>query len=328
MEIYDTHKIIDPSLKHRILVDMKRTALVTGGYGFLGRAAARRFRASGYRVVGIGHGAWTESEAHAHGFDRWCQADVSLASLSDLNETFDLVAHCAGTGSVGYSLTNPLESFRKTVLGTAELLELLRRTGSKALVIYPSSAAVYGAADDRPLSEGDRPNPVSPYGYHKMITEDLLESYSRYFGTRVAIIRFFSIYGPGLAKQLLWDAAGKLAAASQEVTFWGTGEETRDWIHIDDATALMAKVADSPQSFTVMNGATGARVTVSAVLHMLKKSLGVDVNIHFNGNVRPGDPRFYLADVSKTLQLGLKPTMALEDGLDDYTRWFKTTWSK
>ena len=307
---------------------MQKTVLVTGGFGFLGRAAARRFRESGYRVVGIGHGGWSDSEANAHGFDKWSQADVSLASLSALNESYHLVVHCAGTGSVGYSMTNPLEAFRKTVLGTAELLEHLRRTESKALVIYPSSAAVYGAAEDRPLTEEDRPNPVSPYGYHKTITEDLLESYSRYFGTRVAIIRFFSIYGPGLSKQLLWDAAGKLVAASQEVTFWGTGEETRDWIHIVDATALMAKLADSPEPFTLMNGASGARVTVSAVLHMLKKSLGVDVNIRFNGNVRPGDPRFYLADVSKSLQLGLKPIMALEAGLDDYTRWFKTTWSK
>jgi nucleoside-diphosphate-sugar epimerase len=90
----------------------------------------------------------------------------------------------------------------------------------------------------------------------------------------------------------------------------------------------MAKVADSPQTFTVMNGASGERVTVSTVLHMLKKSLGVDVDIRFNGNVRLGDPRFYLADVSKTLQLGLKPMIALESGLDDYTRWFLTTWSK
>ena len=307
---------------------MQKTALVTGGFGFLGRAAARRFRAAGYRVVGIGHGAWTDSEALAHGFDKWRQADVSVASLSALDERCDLVVHCAGAGSVGYSLTNPLEAFQKTVQGTAELLEYLRRTESKALLIYPSSAAVYGAADDRPLAEDDRPNPVSPYGYHKAITEDLLESYARYFGARVTIIRYFSIYGPGLAKQLLWDAAGKLLSSSGEATFWGTGEETRDWIHVDDATAQMAKLVESDASFTVMNGATGQRVTIGTVLHMLKHALGVDVDIRFNGNVRQGDPRFYLADVSRLRQTGLRPAVALEDGLADYVRWFRTIWSK
>lgn len=302
---------------------MQKTVLVTGGFGFLGRAAARRFRASGYRVVGIGHGAWPADEAMKHGFDRWCESDVSLTSLTALGERYDLVVHCAGTGSVGYSLTNPLEAFQKTVQGTAELLEHLRQTESKALLVYPSSAAVYGAADDRPLREEDPPNPVSPYGYHKTITEGLLESYSRYFGARVAVIRFFSIYGPGLAKQLLWDAAGKLSGGSGEVTFWGTGEETRDWIHVADAAELMMKAAECAAPFTVMNGATGQRVTVSNVLHMLKRALGADVDIRFNGHVRAGDPRFYLADVSKLRDLGAKPSVTLEQGLAEYALWFK-----
>ena len=307
---------------------MQKTVLVTGGFGFLGRAMARTFSQRGLRVVGIGHGAWTEDEARAHGFDVWQQSDVSLAALSPLSERYDLVVHCAGTGSVGYSLSNPLEAFQKTVQGTAELLEHLRRIESDALLVYPSSAAVYGAADDRPLLETDAPNPVSPYGHHKKITEDLLESYTRYFGARVAVIRFFSIYGPGLAKQLLWDAASKLSAGAGEVTFWGTGEETRDWIEVDDAAALVATLARSDARFSIVNGAAGHRVTVATVLQMLKKALGVDVEIRFNGKVRPGDPRFYHADVSRAKRLGQQPTVALEEGLQRYARWFKASWSK
>lgn len=306
---------------------MQKTVLVTGGFGFLGRAVARSFKARSCRVVGIGHGAWTPEKAHAHGFDIWHQSDISLVGLTALGERYDVVVHCAGTGSVGYSLTNPLQAFQKTVQGTAELLEHLRQTESKALLIYPSSAAVYGAAEDRPLLESDAPNPVSPYGHHKKITEDLLESYSRYFGARVAIIRFFSIYGPGLAKQLLWDAAGKLSSGTREVTFWGTGEETRDWIHIDDATTLMTRLAEGIP-FSVMNGAAGERVTVNTVLQMLKAALGVTVDIQFNGIVRPGDPRFYLADVSKARQLGLRTAVPLKNGLHDYAQWFKSSWSK
>lgn len=303
---------------------MQKLALVTGGSGFLGRAAALGFRAAGHRVVGIGHGAWTVEQAKAHGFDSWYESDVSLASLSALGERFDVVVHCAGTGSVGFSLTNPLEAFQKTVQGTAELLEYMRRTESKAMLVYPSSAAVYGAADDRPLRENAKPNPVAPYGDHKIIAEGLLKSYARYFGARVAVIRFFSIYGPGMAKQLLWDAANKLSSGARDVTFWGTGEETRDWIHVTDAASLMVKATECSAPFTVMNGATGQRVTVSEVLHMLKRALGVDVDIRFNGNVRAGDPRFYWADVSRLRQLGVEPTVPLEQGLAEYARWFKT----
>lgn len=301
---------------------------MTGGFGFLGRAAALAFKKRGFRVVGIGHGRWTPDEALAHGFDSWRASDVSLPGLAALNERYEVVVHCAGNGSVSYSLSHPLEAFQMTVQSTAELLEHLRRTESKALLIYPSSAAVYGAADDQPLVESDAPNPVSPYGHHKRITEDLLECHSRYFGLRVAIIRFFSIYGAGLAKQLLWDAAGKLTSGAHEVVFWGTGEETRDWIHIEDAAALVATLSDGTDAFSIVNGASGDRVTVSEVLQRLKKSLGIDVAVSFNGAVRPGDPRFYQADVSKAKRLGFQPTVTLADGLDRYAQWFKTSCSK
>lgn len=307
---------------------VQRIALVTGGYGFLGRAVARKLKQHGYRVVGVGHGRWASDEALTHGFDVWLTAPVSLSSLMTLNEPFDLVVHCAGSGSVGYSQTNPLQDFNRTVNSTADLLEYLRLNESRALLVYPSSAGVYGAKDDTPIKESDAPNPISPYGFHKKIAEDLLASYSRNFGTRVAIIRFFSIYGPGLTKQLLWDASVRLSTAQDEAVFWGTGEETRDWIHLADATELIAKLADSAALFSVVNGATGARVTVETVIHMLRDALGVDAKIMFNGVTKPGDPRFYLADVSRLRDLGLAPTVTLADGLERYARWFKTSWSR
>lgn len=236
---------------------MHKTALVAGGYGFLGRAVAHELKQWGYRVVGIGHGRWSKEEALAHGFDVWLTADVSLASLTTIDECFDVVVHCAGSGSVGYSQTNPLQDFYKTANSTADLLEYLRLNRSQALLIYPSSAGVYGAKDDKPIGESAALNPISPYGYHKKIAEDLLASYSRNYGTRVAIVRFFSIYGPGLTKQLLWDACIKLSTATSEASFWGTGAETRDWIHLEDATALIARLAVNSEPFSVVNGATG-----------------------------------------------------------------------
>lgn len=307
---------------------MQRTALVTGGFGFLGRAVARKLKELGYRVIGIGHGRWGPQEALAHGFDVWLDAVVSLSSLATLEEQFDLVVHCAGSGSVGYSQTNPLQDFYKTVHSTVDLLEYLRLNESRALLVYPSSAGVYGAKDDKPIKESDALNPISPYGYHKKIAEEIMASYSRNFGVRVAIIRFFSIYGPGLTKQLLWDASIKLSTAEGEAGFWGTGEETRDWIHLADATELIATMSRSAEPFSIVNGASGVRVTVRTVLDMLKEALGVDANITFNGAERPGDPRFYHADIANLRRLGLAPTVALADGLKSYAAWFKKSWSK
>lgn len=301
-----------------------KLVLVTGGYGFLGRAVALKFKQAGYRVIGIGRGRWAQEEARAHGFDLWLDAGISLSNLLSLKDEFDLVIHCAGNGSVGFSLQNPLEDFYKTVQGTAELLEYLRVVNSKALLIYPSSAGVYGAKPDAPIKEDEAPNPISPYGYHKKIVEDMLGSYSRAYGLRVGIIRFFSIYGPGLTKQLLWDASLKLETAHGGVAeFWGTGNETRDWIECDDAASLIAAGSCSKEQFSIINGASGQRVTVKQVLELLKDALGSEAVIKFNGMVREGDPRFYHADITQALSLGWQPRVLLSEGIRRYVDWLR-----
>ena len=300
-----------------------RTVLITGGYGFLGRAVARRFGSEGCRVVGIGRGRWAPEEALAAGFDVWLDAGVSVSSLMSFNDQFDTVIHCGGNGSVGYALSNPLQDFYKTVQGTAELLEYLRLQESEALVVYPSSAGVYGSKDDRPIRESDSLNPISPYGYHKRMAENLLELNSRMYGVRAAVIRFFSIYGPGLTKQLLWDAAGKLMGCknSEAARFWGTGEETRDWIDIRDAAELIFKVSDSKEPYVVLNGASGERSTVHETLRLLKNALGSSAQITFSGIERAGDPRYYHSDISRARALGWSPAVNLEDGIQRYVDW-------
>ncbi|MFG6415756.1 NAD-dependent epimerase/dehydratase family protein [Roseateles sp. DC23W] len=307
------------------------TVLITGGAGFLGQACARRFRVAGWRVVGLGHGRWTADEARAAGYDRWVNAGVTaeaLEGLADLGQDLHAVAHCASNGSVPYSLEHPLDAYERTVGITAVLLDYLRRHAPQAMVLYPSSAAVYGAAPDRPLQESDPPNPVSPYGFHKVMVEQLLAAHAACFGQPAVAVRFFSIYGPGLRKQLLWDASGRLLSGESPQTFFGTGEETRDWIHVDDAAALILHLADrvkakptSQARLDLVNGASGKRVTVREVLKRLALALGSPAEIRFNGTVRAGDPRFYHAAVQRMHAAGWSPSITLEQGLADYALW-------
>ena len=298
------------------------TALVTGGHGFLGKAVASQLKRDGFRVVGIGRGGWSDAEALAQGFDTWLAADVTLPSLTTLEESFDLVVHCAGNGSVGHSVTHPWQDFHKTVVSTADLLEYLRLRGSRAMLVYPSSAGVYGAKADAPIRETAALEPISPYGFHKKMVEDLLASYSASYGLRIAIVRFFSVYGPSLTKQLLWDAGAKLRAAHVgPAVFWGTGEETRDWISVDDAAKLIVAAASSGERFSVLNGASGERVTVRKTIELLRSALGVEAGIDFNNAVREGDPRFYHADIGRAMALGWRPSTSLSDGIARYARW-------
>jgi UDP-glucose 4-epimerase len=300
----------------------KSTVLITGGFGFLGRAIARKFKQLDFRVIGIGRGHWAPEESLKRGFDLWLNAGVTLSSLMTINEQFDLIVHCAGNGSVGYSLTNPLQDFNKTVQSTADLLEYVRLTGSGALIVYPSSAGVYGTKEDSAIKETDDLNPISPYGVHKRVAEELLALYSRNYGVKVAIVRFFSIYGPGLTKQLLWDASTKLRAAGDSpAIFWGTGEETRDWIYSEDAAELVATISKSAHTFTVLNGASGIRTTVRETLGELSRALNSKAELRFNDVVRPGDPRFYHADVARSAALGWRPRVSLSEGIERYVKW-------
>lgn len=305
------------------------TILITGGAGFLGQACSRRFHDAGWRVVGIGHGFANLEDAHAAGFDHWINASVSIEGLTSLQEKPQVVAHCAGTGAVSLSLQDPLPAYEQTVGTSALLLEYLRLHAPNALVLYPSSAAVYGAAGDQPLHENDVPKPVSPYGFYKQMVELLLASNSQTFGQPTVAIRFFSIYGPGLRKQLLWDASARLLSGESSQIFWGTGDETRDWIYVDDAANLMLHLAEKslmrlvPSRFQVLNGACGIRVTVREILGLFAAALGITTNIQFNGSIRPGDPRFYHADINALRATGWQPSVTLETGLRIYAKWIK-----
>ena len=204
--------------------------LVTGANGFVGRHVSRAAAHEGHTVVGIGHGDWTEDAWRAWGLSAWHELDVTLASLVAHGGEPEVVIHCAGGSSVGFSLDNPAQDFDRTVVTTRDVLEYLRISAPGAALVYPSSAAVYGRATTLPIDEDAPLVPISPYGAHKEIAEGMSRSYAETFGLRVAIVRLFSAYGAELRKQLLWDACRKVAGG--DCRFDGTGKQTRDWVHV------------------------------------------------------------------------------------------------
>ena len=215
----------------------EKHAIVTGASGFLGRHVAKVFSENGFHVTGLGHGAWSRNEWQAWGLSEWHVCDITIGNLSTYVDQPDVIIHCAGSGSVGYSMTHPMQDFEKTVTTSLSVLEFLRLHFPETSFIYPSSAAVYGIVEKLPIRESAPLNPISPYGVHKRIVEEICSSYSNHFRIPIAIARFFSIYGPPLRKQLLWDTCRKVT--KNDLTFYGTGKEVRDWIHVSDAARLL-----------------------------------------------------------------------------------------
>jgi len=301
---------------------MSKTVLITGAHGFLGKHVSRDFAKNGYIVTGIGHGSWAPNDYVQYGLTFWHTSDVTLDALIAYAGEPDVIVHCAGSGSVAFSISHPHQDYLRTVSTTAAVLEYTKVYSPNTAVIYPSSAAVYGLADRLPIKETDTLSPVSPYGVHKRAAEMLCESYAKNFGVSVAIIRFFSIYGAGLQKQLLWDAC--LKAVNDEVLFAGTGKELRDWLHVQDAASLVRNVVDTASpDCPILNGGSGEGVRVEDILATLLRSFGSDELPSFSGESRPGDPVGYHADMTQTFQLGWRPSIGWRVGTDAYVQWFK-----
>ena len=296
--------------------------LVTGANGFLGRNISRILANRGYKVVGLGHGNWKSEEWTIHGLTEWRQGDVCLDALKPFGSRLSAIIHCAGTGSVSFASQYPLESFLNTVVTTSHVLEFVRLFSPSTSVIYPSSASVYGTVETIPIREDAATRPISPYGAHKLMAENLVRSYAHSFGVSASIIRFFSIYGCGLRKQLLWDACAKFSRG--ETTFAGTGDEIRDWLHVEDAAELLlaAKLRASTNC-PIVNGGTGVGATVrDVVLHLGKSLHKVPVLPKFSGEVRAGDPSRFVADITAAKGWGWSARHSYQKGVAEYAAWW------
>ena len=131
----------------------------------------------------------------------------------------------------------------------------------KLRLIVASSAAVYGADHGGPIAENAGLVPMSPYGQHKLMMEQLCRSYATTFGIRSTVARLFSVYGPRLRKQLLWDICSRLQQDGRTLDLGGTGAEVRDWTDVRDVARLLACIAEQPQqeAFRVINGGSRSR---------------------------------------------------------------------
>jgi UDP-glucose 4-epimerase len=300
---------------------------VTGARGFIGSHLVRALAGAGHCVHGVGHGALEHAECTRLGLQSWINGEIEAANLDALAAEHGLpsaVFHLAGGSSVGLAIAHPFEDFSRTVTSTARLLEWLRVHSPQSRLIAASSAAVYGSGHSGPISEQAALTPMSPYGQHKLMMEQLCRSYAMSYGIGSSVVRLFSVYGTGLRKQLLWDVCSRLRENSRELVLGGTGEEVRDWCDVRDVVRLLAMFVQSPQAepFRVINGGSGQPTRVSEVASLLAGHWG-RVSVRFSGNVRAGDPFSLLADNAALRATGFAWQIPPAQGIADYVRWFR-----
>lgn len=304
-----------------------KNILITGGMGFLGYNLAKFFNQLGYTIYGIGHYHST-TLLHNTPFKEWKTAPINLDELKNMEiEKLDYVFHCGGSGSVGQSFTYPMLDYQKTVSGTLHIFEYLRIYHPNAHIIYPSSVAVIGTTNEEKISEKTQGKPISPYGYHKKIAEEICEEYSQIFNIKSSIIRLFSIYGLGNKKQFLWDCVQKIKKNTREkqINLFGTGEEIRDYIHILDVAEIFESIIKYQTSFfEIYNGGSGEGKKIKDLASLIASIMEFEGKIVFEQTNHQGDPQCYLADIQKiSSTLGFQPKQNFIEQLNGYIQWAK-----
>lgn len=293
---------------------------MTGAGGFIGSHVVTALTRAGWRVGATGHAGRPCDDATVR-----CWGELggeTLAAVAKQLGPIAAIVHCAGGSSVGPSWQDPAKDFERTVVSTLHVLDFMRAHAPDARLILLSSAAVYGAANAEPLHEDLPKRPISPYGAHKAIAEDLVASWSEHFGLSATTLRLFSVYGAGLRKQLLWELSRRALAGENPLTLFGTGEERRDFIAIDDAAALIVRAADPAlQPPPVMNGGSGRAESVRDLAQGLLDALGCSAALGFSGEVKAGDPVSMVADARRAQAFGFTPTVSLKQGLAAYAAW-------
>lgn len=306
---------------------MKRM-VITGVNGFIGRNAKEYFEKE-YEITGIDLAEKYCGESVALSDSKFvyyqCNMSQNPAELANIFTGVqpDVVLHCAGSANVGASVVNPMADLDGNLHSLYQLLLALKSFEKKPKLIFLSSAAVYGNPKQLPIKETDALAPVSPYGLHKQMCEELCQYYNRVHGYKTRSIRIFSAYGNGLRKQLLWDTYQKYQNTGS-IKLFGTGDETRDFIHVSDIVRAMELILayDGPEE--IFNVANGEEVAIKDLAHIYARKLGeTEEIVSFNGEVKEGDPRNWRADISLLKKIGYEKQVKLEDGIESYVNWVR-----
>ena len=152
----------------------------------------------------------------------------------------------------------------------------------------------------------------------------LCRSYGRQSGMAVAVVRLFSVYGPGLRKQLIWDLGRRLVMGERELELGGTGHEQRDFIFVDDAAKLLLDAAAlATNSVPVFNGCNGRAVSVASVAGLMAAKFP-GTALRFSGHGRPGDPAYLVGDPTRAQAAGLCTETSLDVGLARTIAWISS----
>lgn len=291
--------------------------LIIGVKGFIGSYLYKYF--SSFQI----YHCWGCDVVPDYSNRRYFVIDSTSIDFYNLFEfkQFDICINCSGAASVPDSLIQPLRDFTLNSFNVFKILDAIRKYNKECKFLNLSSAAVYGNPCNLPIREFDNLQPISPYGIHKLMSEEICKEFNIYYGLSTCSIRIFSAYGEGLKKQLFFDLYIKTKNNS-EIRLFGDGEETREFIYIEDiAKAIELIILRANFSGESINVANALEVSIKNVVDLFAKLTNWNGNIIFTGDSRRGDPLRWQADNSILKSFGYRQSISLEAGLKNYIQW-------
>ena len=302
--------------------------MVTGGAGFIGSHIVDRYINEGNEVIIIddlstGKKENINPQARFHHIDI---RDKGMEAIFE-KERPEIVNHHAAQMDVRRSTENPAFDADVNIIGTINLLENSVKYGVKKFIFASSGGAIYGEQKDFPAGEEHQQFPLSPYGVSKLAGEKYIHYYSKNFGLRYISLRYSNVYGP---RQNPEGEAGVVAIfigrllKGKEPVINGDGEQTRDYVYVDDVVEanISATRSETEGSFNI---GTGIETSVNKILSNLIDITKVDIK-GMHGPPKKGEQRISVLDCSKAIKsLGWKPKVTLEEGLRRTVLYFKKT---
>ncbi len=311
--------------------------LVTGGAGFIGSHVCERLLNDGHEVCAfddlndfyspaIKQSAIRHLQSLAKPFS-FVQGDLcDRLALEEVfaNTRFDQVIHLAARAGVRPSLLEPALYQRVNVEGTVNLLEAARARGVKKCTIA-SSSSVYGVNAKVPFSESDPIfSAISPYAASKLACEALGHVYHHVYGMDVAMLRFFTVYGPRQRPDLAIHKFASLITAGKPIPVFGDGSTARDYTFVSDTVSGVIACTQREFGFDIFNLGESQTVRLDYLIALLEKALGKAAIID-RQPPQPGDVPITFADISKArTRLGYNPNVKIEEGIPKFVEWFRS----
>jgi UDP-glucose 4-epimerase len=310
------------------------TVLVTGGAGFIGSNLADRLLAEDHRVIAVDDLSTGRiaNLGEARGYGKaytFFNMDVRADGLLPLFERHrpEVIYHLAAQAGVRPSLEEPTHDASVNIMGTLNVLRCAHAVGARKVVYAASGGTIYGEPRRVPAKESAAQGsfPMSPYGISKKVVGDYLAYYQRYRGLDFTALALGNVYGP---RQDPHGEAGVISIfaskmlAGEAPTIFGDGNQTRDYVFIDDVVHAFVQATDRG-SGKLVNIGTGLETSVNGLYKLLADITGFAADPG-HGSLPPGELRRIALDISSASSaLAWKPWTHLEDGLAETVAYLK-----